>query len=93
MSTTGSSPAATDPNTVADTGDAGSPDAELEELRLRVAAQDRLIDSFVAQNADIHELRRRNDQLERYLGRLLSMPAVQHALRLRRRISGRGDEV
>jgi hypothetical protein len=58
--------------------------AEIEQLRLRIEAQDRLIEAMLAENADIHELRRRNHQLEQYVGKLLALPGVQAALKVRR---------
>ena len=60
--------------------------AELEELRLRVAAQDRLIEAILAENDDIHVLRRRNHELEQYMGKLLGSAPAQAALKVRRRI-------
>ncbi|MCP4435909.1 MAG: hypothetical protein GY812_10515 [Actinomycetia bacterium] len=65
--------------------------SELEELRLRVAAQDRLIEAMVDENADIHELRRRNHQLEQYVGKLLTLPGVQAALKVRRKVLRRPE--
>ncbi len=65
--------------------------AELDDLRLRVAAQDRLIEAMLSENADIHALRRRNHELEQYLGKLLSFPPVRVALKVRRRILRRPD--
>ena len=60
--------------------------AELEELRLRVAAQDRLIEAILAENDDIHALRRRNHELEQYMGKLLGSAPAQAALKVRRKI-------
>ena len=68
-----------------------APGDELEELRLRVQAQDRLIEAMIDENADIHELRRRNQQLEQYVGKLLAVPGVQGALRIRHRVLRRPD--
>lgn len=65
--------------------------AELDELRQRVAAQDRLIEAILAENEDIHALRRRNHQLEQYVGRILGVPGVRKALEVRRRLLGRSD--
>lgn len=67
------------------------PEEGVEQLRLRVEAQDRLIEAMVAENADIHELRRRNHQLEQYVGKLLSLPGMRGALRLRRKVLRRPD--
>ncbi len=65
--------------------------AELEALRARVAAQDRLIAAMLEESEDIHELRRRNHQLEQYIGRILAVPGVRGALKVRRRLMGRSD--
>lgn len=65
--------------------------SEIDDLRARVAAQDRLIDSFLAENEDVHALRQRNHQLEQYVGRLLGVPGVRGALKVRRRLLGRPD--
>lgn len=64
---------------------------ELAALRVKVAAQQRLIDAMIEENADIHELRRRNHELEQYVGKLLGYPPVQAALKVRRRVLRRAD--
>ena len=64
---------------------------ELEELRSRVAAQQRLIEAMLDENADIHELRRRNHELEQYMGRLLAFAPVRAAIKIRRRILHRPE--
>jgi hypothetical protein len=73
------------------TGSVVAPDGrpeldELDELRLRVAAQDRLIEAILAENEDIHALRRRNHELEQYMGKLLGSAPAQAALKVRRKI-------
>jgi hypothetical protein len=75
----------------ADTTTVSRTTTELEELRARVAAQDRLIESFISENEDIHALRQRNHQLEQYVGKLLGVPGVRGALKVRRRLLGRPD--
>jgi hypothetical protein len=67
--------------------------AELEDLRLRVAAQERMIEAIIEENDDIHSLRRRNLDLEAQVGRLLGNRPAQLALKLRRRILRRPDPV
>ena len=64
---------------------------ELEALRLKVSTQQRLIDAMIEENADIHELRRRNHELEQYVGKLLGYAPVQLALKVRRRLLRRPD--
>jgi hypothetical protein len=64
---------------------------ELAALRVKVSAQQRLIDAMIEENADIHELRRRNHELEQYVGKLLGYPPVQAALKVRRRVLRRAD--
>ena len=78
------------PNQPATSGDP-SVESELADLQLRLAAQDRLIEAMVDENAEIHELRRRNHQLEQYVGRLLELPGVQAALKVRRRVLRRTE--
>ncbi|MCB1270089.1 MAG: hypothetical protein M9942_06910 [Microthrixaceae bacterium] len=65
---------------------AGGPEEELEELRARVEAQQRMIDAIREENQDIHELHRRNQQLEQYVENLMSVPGLRAALGLRRRL-------
>jgi hypothetical protein len=67
----------------------GDIDSELDELRRRVAAQDRLIEAMLAENVQIHHLRNRNHELEQYVGRMLAVPGVRGALSVRRRLLGR----
>ncbi len=60
--------------------------AELDRLRLRVAAQDRLIAAMLEENEDIHRLRRRNWELEQRFQRLRSTFPVNLVLGARRRV-------
>jgi hypothetical protein len=65
--------------------------AELRTLRLRVGSQERLIAAMIEENEEIHALRRRNHQLELYLGRVLDLAPVRLALRLRQRLRRRSS--
>lgn len=68
--------------------------SEVDELRLRVAAQDRLIAAMLEENEDIHRLRRRNWELEQRFQRMRSTFPVNVVLGLRRRVRhamGGGD--
>ena len=60
--------------------------SELDRLRLRVAAQDRLIAAMLEENEDIHRLRRRNWELEQRFQRLRSTFPVNVVLGARRRV-------
>ncbi|CAN5481756.1 hypothetical protein BH10ACT3_BH10ACT3_24420 [soil metagenome] len=62
--------------------------AELSELRLRVAAQDRLIAAMLEENQSIHELRRSTDELARIYHRFRGTPAFDAALAARARLKG-----
>jgi hypothetical protein len=63
--------------------------AELSELRLRVAAQDRLIAAMLEENQSIHDLRRSTDELARIYHRFRGTPAFDAALAARARLRGR----
>lgn len=59
---------------------------ELTELRLRVAAQDRLIAAMLEENESIHDLRRSTDELARIYHRFRGTPAFDAALAARARL-------
>jgi hypothetical protein len=60
--------------------------AELTELRLRVAAQDRLIAAMLEENESIHDLRRSTDELARIYHRFRGTPVFDAALAARARV-------
>lgn len=60
--------------------------SELTELRLRVAAQDRLIAAMLEENESIHDLRRSTDELARIYHRFRGTPAFDAALAARARL-------
>lgn len=70
-------------------------EAELTELRLRVAAQDRLIAAMLEENTSIHDLRRSTDELARVYHRFRGTPLFDAALtaRSRLRTARNGDAV
>jgi hypothetical protein len=67
-------------------GEPVDPADELERLRMRVAAQDRLVAALLEENEDIHALRRRNAELEQRFADFTSMPPVRLALGVRNRL-------
>lgn len=69
-----------------DSGATVAGDAELAELRLRVAAQDRLIAAIIEENEDIHQLRRRNADLERRFHMIRSVLPVRLLRAVRSRL-------
>lgn len=62
---------------------------ELTELRLRVAAQDRLIEAMLEENESIHEIRRNMSELARLYDRLRRSRVVAALLVLRARLRQR----
>lgn len=69
------------------TSDATASDAtELVDLRLRVAAQDRLIEAMLVENEQIHELRRSTHAVARIYDRYHTSPAFAAALAVWRRL-------
>lgn len=79
--------------TVMNTGSADLPtdpdpsvDTELRDLRLRVAAQDRLIAAMIDENESIHRLRRNSHEFVRLYERYSGTFPFDSALEARRRI-------
>lgn len=60
--------------------------AELQELRLRVAAQDRLIAAMLDENEQIHELRRSTHAVARIYDRYHRSPLFAAGLKVWRRL-------
>jgi hypothetical protein len=60
--------------------------AELQELRLRVAAQDRLIAAMLDENEQIHELRRSTHAVARIYDRYHRSPVFAALLGVWRRL-------
>ena len=62
--------------------------AELAELRLRVAAQDRLIAAMLDENESIHDIRRSQGDMARIYHRFCGSFLFEVALAVRARVKG-----